>query len=99
MSALYGGVMVDEGEARRQVEAAVASWPLPGSEPDEEVVVWKVEDQSRAWIVHVATRRWLKTRDMRDQLVGACPFVIDKSTGELHLFGSAEYEKFQAWRD
>jgi len=92
--------MVNEVVARRAVEAVLTEWPPP-SNRDEEVVVWKVDEHSTAWIVHVATRRWLETRDLRDQLVGACPFVVEKATGRLHKYGSApdEHAKFTAWLD
>lgn len=92
--------MVDEEAARRAAEAIVAEWPRSPS-PDEEVVVWRVDEHSRAWIVHVATRRWLATRDLSDQLVGSCPFVVDKTTGQLHQYGSGpdEYAKFRTWLD
>ncbi|MEV6272665.1 YrhB domain-containing protein [Kribbella sp. NPDC051936] len=92
--------MIDEGEARTAVDAALADWPPP-AKPDEQVVVWKVDEHSQAWVVHVATRRWLRTQDFRDLLVGACPFVVEKATGQVHLYGSAptEYAKFRAWLD
>ena len=83
--------MVDEAAARRAAEAVIAGWS-PSQSGDDEVVVWKVEEHSRAWVIHVATRRWLATRDFRDQLVGACPFVVEKATGRLHEYGSAPDE-------
>lgn len=94
--------MVDEAAARAAAEAALAGqeW-VRRDDPDDEVVIWKVENHARAWVLHFATRRWLRTRDWQDVLVGACPFVVDKASGQLHLYGSApaEYEKFVAWLD
>lgn len=92
--------MVDEPAARELAEGALAAWPT-SVDPDEELVVWKIDEHARVWIAYLATRRWVRTRDVRDQLVGACPFVIEKVSGELHLYGSApdEYARFQAWLD
>jgi len=36
---------------------------------------------------------------MRDQAIGSCPFVVDKQTGELHHYGSGQYELFRLWVD
>jgi hypothetical protein len=92
--------MLDEAGARGTVAAHVAEWPKPQRQ-DEEVVVWKVDERTRAWIVHVATRRWIRTRDFHDQLVGASPFVVEKATGQVHLYGSGpgEFARFAAWLD
>ena len=92
--------MVSEAQARQAVGEVMAGWP-DANDPRDEIVVWKVEEHTRAWILHFATRRWLDTRDFLHQLVGACPFVVDKETGEVHQYGSApqEYDKFSAWLD
>lgn len=78
----------------------MTGWPKP-IVPDLEFVVWKVEEHSRAWILHFATRRWVASRSFSDLSVGACPFVVGKITGEVHLYGSApsENDKFRAWLD
>jgi hypothetical protein len=89
--------VIDEHWARREVERVIANWP-PSPDPDEAFVVWKVEEHSRAWILHFATRRWIETRAFSDQAVGSCPFVVDKATGDVHLYGSGEYDTFMARR-
>jgi hypothetical protein len=91
---------MDRNDARRLVDDVLTEgrrYP----QGDDDVVVWRIDEHHRAWIVHVATRRWLKTRHISDQLVGSCPFVIDKATGQLHQYGSAppDHEKFVAWLD
>jgi hypothetical protein len=73
--------VIDEGEARTAVDAALADWPPPAM-PDEQVVVWKVDEHSQAWVVHVATRRWLRTQDFRDW---AWPVLTDIRDQELVL--------------
>jgi hypothetical protein len=90
--------MTDEGAARATAEGLIATWPTPGNE-DEAFVVWKVEEHAHAWILHVNTRRWIRTRDMRDQAIGGCPLVVEKANGKLHNYGSGGYEKFRAWLD
>ena len=68
-------------------------------DPDDEVVITEIETHSRAWIVHFASRGWVRTRSFSDQLVGACPLVVDRTTGDLHKYGSGENAAFQAWID
>lgn len=90
--------MIDEDEAQGVVSQWLAS-TSPSKDIEDEVVVWKVEEHSRAWIVQVATRRWVRTRNFSDQLVGRCPLVVEKSTGGLHEYGSGPdgYREFSAW--
>lgn len=104
---------MDVDEARRIAEAELDRWNgaltpnrlkhphATTHDPEDEVVVTDIESHSRAWIVHFATRRWVRTRAFTDLLVGTCPLVVDRSTGALHKYGSApsEYEKFRAWLD
>ncbi|GAA1978092.1 hypothetical protein GCM10009817_18190 [Terrabacter lapilli] len=92
--------MLDEATARREVESVMPGWPKPAS-PDPEFVVWKVQEHSRAWIAHFATRRWVASRSISDLSVGSSAFVVDKATGAVHLYGSApsEYDKFRLWLD
>ncbi len=92
--------MVSEDAARAAAEEVIATWSRPVTH-EAEIVVWKIEDHARAWVLHFATRRWLRTRDFRDLLGGSCPIVVDKASGRVHLYGSApaEYEKFLAWLD
>jgi hypothetical protein len=93
----------DEASARRAVEAKLAAWPPAGDpdDPDDEVVVWKVDEHSRAWVVYVATRRWVRTRELSAMLVGTSPFVVEKASGALHVYGSGpdEWAWFEAWLD
>ncbi|WP_139984513.1 YrhB domain-containing protein [Nocardioides litoris] len=50
---------------------------------------------ARAWVVRCATRRWVRTRDVREQLVGACPLVVD--TTDVHVYGSAPSKHTSSW--
>lgn len=92
--------MIDEDDARGAVSAMMSEGQA-SREPDKQVVVWKVEEHSRAWVLHVATRRWLRTREWRDELIGAMPYIVDKKTGQVHLYGSGPdgYAEFQTWLD
>ena len=101
---------MDSDDARRIAEAEIARWNsqlqpnrlthprATEHDPDDEVVVTDIEVHERAWIVHVATRRWVRTQSFTDQLVGSCPLVVDKE-GVLHRYGSAQHEEFRAWLD
>ena len=93
--------MVNEATARGEVERIMACWRPKPNVAEDEFVVWNVEEHSRAWILHFATRRWIASRSFSDLTVGACPFVVDKTTGDVHVYGSApsEYDKFKAWLD
>lgn len=92
--------MVDEATAREAAEAVIAGWNSPAG-PGEEIVITKVDEHSRAWVFHFATRRWTQTGEFGYQLVGTCPLVVDKATGQLHQYGSGPdgYEQFTAWLD
>lgn len=92
--------MIDEATARATAEAYIASWPPPASD-DDAFVIWNVEEHSRAWVLAFKTRRWVRTRELRDQAIGSCPFVVDKASGELHLYGSGpeQYAEFKEWLD
>lgn len=89
-----------EDDARRAGQAVIDSWPTYGARSkDDQFVIHDVLEQKRAWIVYFNTVRWVRTRDMLDMAIGSCPFVVDKATGELHQYGSGEYEAFSAWLD
>ncbi|WP_186449666.1 YrhB domain-containing protein [Nocardioides sp. J9] len=102
---------MDANDAKRIAEAELARWnstltpnrlvnpQATSHDPRDGYVVTSIETHSRAWIVHFATKRWLETRSISDSVVGTCPLVIDRATGELHAYGSAEHSKFHAWLD
>jgi len=102
---------VDVDDARVIAEAELDRWNsrltpnrlkhphATSHDPDDEYVITEIETHSRAWIVHFASRRWVRTRSLSDQLVGTCPLVVDRITGDLHKYGSGEYAAFQAWLD
>jgi hypothetical protein len=99
---------VDVDDARRIAEEELARWNASlqpnkladphatSHDPGDEVVVTQIDTHSRAWIVHFRSRRWLETPSISNALVGTCPLVIDRVTGDLHVYGSAEFTKFGA---
>lgn len=102
---------MDVDDARRIAEAELSRWNsaltpnrlehphATSHDPEDEFVVTEIETHSRAWIVHFARRKWVRTRAFTDQVVGACPFVVDRTTGDLHKYGSGEYVEFAKWLD
>jgi hypothetical protein len=102
---------VDEDDARRIAQTELERWnssltpnrlKYPNAtshDPDDEVVITQIDSHSRAWVVHFASRRWVKTQSLSDVLVGTSPLVIDRMTGDLHVYGSAEQIEFEAWLD
>ena len=104
---------MDADDARRLVEAELARWnddltpdrtrspQAVTHDPEDEYVVTEVVEHPRAWVVRFATRKWVRTQSFTDQVVGTCPFVVDKDTGDLHVYGSGpgQYEQFAAWLD
>ena len=63
-----------------------------------DVVIDRVEEHSRAWIVYCATERYRRTRNPLNLIVGSSPIVVVKATGEALNYGSApsEYAEFRA---
>jgi hypothetical protein len=102
---------VDVEDARRIAQAELDRWnsaltpnrlvnPRATShDPGDEYVITKIETHARAWIVHFATRRWLETQSISDLAVGTSPLVVDRATGDLHVYGSAEHAEFEGWLD
>jgi hypothetical protein len=100
---------VDVNEAKRIAEAELDRWNsaltpdrlanphATSHDPGDEYVITNIETHTRAWIVHFATKRWLETRSISDVVVGSSPIMVDRATGELHVYGSAEHAKFDAW--
>ncbi|RPF22444.1 YrhB domain-containing protein [Myceligenerans xiligouense] len=84
--------------AREKAEAYLDGWRQRGH---SDILVDRVEEHSRAWIAYYTTRRYLQTGDFTDLPIGASPIVVDKGTGEVHVYGSApdEYAKFLTWCD
>ena len=103
--------VVDVNDARRIAEAELDRWNsnltpnrlanphATSHDPGDEYVITKIETHTRAWIVHFATRRWLQTQSISDMVVGTSPLVVDRATGELHVYGSTEHAKFDTWLD
>jgi hypothetical protein len=97
--------------ARRTAQAELKRWNdalIPdrltdphatSHDPGDEVVVTGVDEHTRAWVVYFATKRWLETRDVSDALAGTCPLVVDKATGDLHVYGSGEHSQYEVWLD
>lgn len=89
--------MIDEAGARQRVEAELARWRQTPGYPD--VVIDTVTEHRRAWVVTYGTPDFLAGRDMRDRLVGATPFVVDRRTGTVRTYGSGQNNLFRGWLD
>lgn len=89
---------MEKEEALKIAHARLAASPSTHA-PDNDMVVWRLDEYPRAWVAHIATQRWLTTRALSDQLVGQCPLVIDKTTGNIHEYGSGhtEHQEYLAW--
>ncbi|MCC3770767.1 YrhB domain-containing protein [Streptomyces sp. UNOC14_S4] len=51
------------------------------------LVVDEVEEHELVWIVHYASVEYVRTRDPREQLGGAGPYLVDRLDGSLHSVG------------
>lgn len=91
-------VQITEAVARHRAESYLDGWRKHGH---TDVVVDRIEEHSRAWIAYCTTERYRATGSILDLPVGASPIVVDKESGEIHVYGSApeEYAKFLAWCD
>lgn len=74
--------MIDLEEARRRVEAALAS-------DDEPVVITQEHEVVEGWLFCFQSLRYLQSGDISDALAGNGPSFVDRHTGEQHALGTA----------
>lgn len=74
--------MIQLEEARRRVEAALAS-------DDEPVSITHEHEVVEGWLFCFQSLRYLQSGEISDALVGNGPIFVDRHTGEQHALGTA----------
>jgi hypothetical protein len=89
-AALAIRIMVTKQEARAIAlgQASGAAGELPSG---DEIIILDdatIECQ-RGWMFFYTSKRWEETKDIRYALGGNAPIIVEKSTGKLHVSGTA----------
>lgn len=74
--------MIQVEEARRRVEAALAS-------DDEPVAITHEHEVVEGWLFGFQSLRYLQSGEISDALAGNGPIFVDRHTGEQHALGTA----------
>jgi len=74
--------MIQLEEARRRVEAALAS-------DDEPVAITHEHEVVEGWLFCFQSLRYLQSGEISDALAGNGPIFVDRHTGEQHALGTA----------
>jgi Immunity protein 35 len=79
--------MITKDEARAAVEAELASGRR---KPGEFVVMDEFTvERSWGWVFFYNSRRFVETRDPLQALGGNAPYIVDRTTGEVRVTGTA----------
>ena len=54
-----------------------------------ELVVVRVDERERSWVVHYQSKPWVESGDFSQSIVGDGPYVVSKATGEFAIAGTA----------
>ncbi len=81
--------MITESEARMKIQNEIASYPQP--ENDRYIIL----DESTlskewGWVYFYTSEMWYKTGELSYAVAGNAPFIIEKSTGNIMVTGTAE---------
>ncbi|MCR1004981.1 MAG: YrhB family protein [Stenotrophomonas maltophilia] len=74
--------MIQLEEARRRVEAALAS-------DDEPVAITHEHEVVEGWLFCFQSLRYLQSGEISDALAGNGPIFVDRHTGEQHALGTS----------
>ena len=78
--------MVDFDEARARVASHLQSQYGPAVVLVDEAT----RDEDVGWVFFYESADYLRTGDIAGALAGNAPIVVDKTTGDLHITGTAE---------
>ncbi|XIE81607.1 YrhB domain-containing protein [Streptomyces sp. SBR177] len=71
--------MISKERAVERVESLLATM-----QPAHELVVHEVKEHAWGWLVFWNSAQYARTRDLRDLLVGAGPYLVDRYDGSVH---------------
>ena len=77
------------GEALNLVEEyLLKNWVL---EEDSAVILEdKTIEQDFGWVFFYESKNYIETGDYADMLMGNAPIIVNKSSGDIHITGTAE---------
>jgi hypothetical protein len=82
--------MLTKQEARAIAlsQASGAASELPSG---DEIIILDNSTIERqwGWMFFYTSKRWQETKDIRHALAGNAPIIVEKSTGKLHIAGTA----------
>ncbi|MFF1908588.1 YrhB domain-containing protein [Kitasatospora sp. NPDC058218] len=76
--------MISEERAVELVESLLVRERLTWAGPVPELAVYRVEEHAVGWLVFWNSAEYARTRDLRDNLVGSGPYLVDRHDGSIH---------------
>lgn len=78
--------MLTKTDAQLLVENELSS---VGSSEALQILEDSTSEYSWGWVFYYQAEKYLETGDFRDQLAGNAPYIVNKSTGEIRITGTA----------
>ncbi|MFI1441614.1 YrhB domain-containing protein [Streptomyces fructofermentans] len=76
--------MISKERAVELVESLLAAERLTWAGPVCELAVYDVEEHAVGWLVFWNSAEYVRTGDLRDNLVGGGPYLVDRYDGSIH---------------
>ncbi|MGW0655761.1 YrhB domain-containing protein, partial [Streptomyces umbrinus] len=83
--------MISKERAVELVESLLAAERLTWAGPVRELAVYGVEEHAVGWLVFWNSAEYARTRDLRDNLVGNGPYLVDRYDGSIHHIPSTTW--------
>lgn len=81
--------MISLQEARELIENEVASYPQP--EGDRYIILEEsLIEKSWGWVFFYTSEKWHRTKELKYAVAGNAPFIVEKTTGDIIITGTAE---------
>lgn len=83
--------VISKERAVELVESLLAAERLTWAGPVHELAVYSVEEHAVGWLVFWNSAEYARTRDLRDNLVGNGPYLVDRYDGSIHHIPSTTW--------
>lgn len=81
--------MITESEAKAKIQSELASYPQ--LEGDKYIVLDEFTiSREWGWVFFYTSEMWHKTGELSYAVAGNAPFIVEKSTGNVIVTGTAE---------
>jgi oxalate decarboxylase/phosphoglucose isomerase-like protein (cupin superfamily) len=81
--------MITESEAKVKIQSEIDSYPQP--EGDKYIVLDEsTVSRDWGWVFFYTSEMWHKTGELSYAVAGNAPFIVEKSTGNVIVTGTAE---------